>query len=125
MHLYSGPKDLAEEYIIGKLTHCIQTNYLLMDDGCREVKVEQATYASGAIFIGVAPAAATSWGSAYGFLNYRATQAFGSETLYGSYYNAGDVIGVILDMDHGTLSFIKEGITESPITFMADKLILV
>lgn len=62
------------------------------------------------MFIGVAPASATSWSGGYGFLNYRATQAFGSETLYGSYYNAGDTIGVLLDMDRGRLSFIKEGI---------------
>lgn len=57
----------------------------------------------------MAPASATSWSGAYGFLNYRATQAFGSETLYGSYYSSGDIIGVLLDMDRGTISFIKEG----------------
>ena len=45
----------------------------------------------------------------YGLLNYRATQAFGSETLYGSYFAAGDTVGVLLDMDHGTLSFFKDG----------------
>lgn len=82
---------------------------LLCDLFIREVKIDQASYASGAVFIGVAPASANSWSGAYGFLNYRATQAFGSETLYGSYYSSGDIIGVLLDMDRGTLSFIKEG----------------
>ena len=37
----------------------------------REVKIDRASYASGALFIGVAPASATNWGGAYGFLNYR------------------------------------------------------
>ncbi len=34
-------------------------------------------------------------------------QAYGSESLYGSYFGAGDTIGVLLDMDRGTLAFIK------------------
>ena len=42
-------------------------------------------------------------------MNYRATQKFGSETLYGSYYAAGDTVGVLLDMDHGTIAFVKDG----------------
>ena len=50
----------------------------------------------------------SSW-NGYGLLNYRATQAFGCETLYGSYFSAGDVVGVLLDMDKGTISFFKDG----------------
>ena len=33
-----------------------------------------------------------------GFVNYRATQAFGAEALYGSYYGPGDVVGCLLVM---------------------------
>jgi len=71
-----------------------------------EVQVDSASW--GNVFIGVAPANAQNW-SGYGFLNYRATQYSGSETLYGSYYGAGDTVGVLLDMDHGTISFFKDG----------------
>lgn len=71
-----------------------------------EVQVEACNW--GSVFIGVAPADSSSW-SGYGFINYRATQAFGNETLYGSYYSATDTVGVLLDMDHGTISFIKDG----------------
>lgn len=51
---------------------------------------------------------ASNW-NGYGFLNYRATQRFGAETLYGSYFGSGDTIGVLLDMDHGTIAFVKDG----------------
>lgn len=71
-----------------------------------EVQVDACNW--GSVFIGVAPADTSSW-SGYGFINYRATQMFGNETLYGSYYSATDTVGVLLDMDHGTISFIKDG----------------
>jgi hypothetical protein len=71
-----------------------------------EVHVEAANW--GTVFIGVAPEEASGW-SGLGFINYRATQAFGSETLYGNYYGVNDKIGVLLDMDRGTLTFFKDG----------------
>jgi hypothetical protein len=71
-----------------------------------EVQVNAASW--GSVFIGVAPHESSSW-NGYGLLNYRATQAFGSETLYGSYFAVGDKVGVLLDMDHGTISFFKDG----------------
>ena len=58
----------------------------------------------GCVFIGVCPQDATGW-MGYGLLNYRATQAFGAESLYGKYLSAGDTAGVLLDLDHGTISF--------------------
>lgn len=54
----------------------------------------------------LAPSA--GWGG-LGFLNYRATQAYGAEAAYGTYIGAGDVVGVLLDADKGTISFVKEG----------------
>eukprot|EP01040_Poterioochromonas_malhamensis_P001185 gene1185-1258_t len=71
-----------------------------------EVQVNNASW--GSVFIGVAPEDAVGW-NGFGFINYRAVQAFGSETLYGSYFGVGDKIGVLLDMDRGTLSFFKDG----------------
>ena len=71
-----------------------------------EVQVDSAQW--GSVFIGVAPIDSANW-NGYGFINYRATQNSGSETLYGSYYSAGDTVGVLLDMDHGTISFFKDG----------------
>jgi hypothetical protein len=71
-----------------------------------EVHVKAANW--GTVFIGVAPEDASGW-NGLGFINYRATQAFGSETLYGNYYGVNDKIGVLLDMDRGTLTFFKDG----------------
>ncbi|CAM9487476.1 unnamed protein product [Chrysoparadoxa australica] len=71
-----------------------------------EVRVEKCNW--GSVFIGVSPKHSQAWGG-YGFLNYRACQAYGSETLYGAYYTAGDKVGVLLDMDRGTLAFVKDG----------------
>ena len=62
----------------------------------------------GSVFIGVAPDDSSSW-NGYGLLNYRATQAFGTETIYGSYFGVNDTVGVLLNMDFGTISFFKDG----------------
>ncbi|CAM9604619.1 unnamed protein product, partial [Ectocarpus sp. 13 AM-2016] len=71
-----------------------------------EVKVDRSNW--GSVFLGVAPRHASTW-NGYGFLNYRACQAYGSEIIYGAYYAAGDRVGVLLDMDRGTVSFVKDG----------------
>lgn len=71
-----------------------------------EVDVKAASW--GTVFIGVAPEEGGGW-NGLGFVNYRATQSFGSETLYGNYYGVNDKIGVLLDMDRGTLTFFKDG----------------
>ena len=71
-----------------------------------EVQIDKAEW--GTIFIGVCPLEASSW-MGYGLLNYRATQSFGTEMLYGKYLAAGDTVGILLDMDHGTVSFFKDG----------------
>ncbi len=39
--------------------------------------------------------------SGWGFVNFRATVHRGNEKVYGEFFNAGDVIGVRLDMDQG------------------------
>jgi len=62
----------------------------------------------GCVFIGICPAEAVSW-QGYGFLNYRATQSYGHETIYGKYYKGGDTIGVLLDLDRGRVSYFKDG----------------
>ena len=45
----------------------------------------------------------------YGFVNYRCKYNRSGEHLYGKFYNSGDVVGVLLDMDHGTISYTKLG----------------
>jgi len=71
-----------------------------------EVRIDGANW--GSTFIGVAPKGVQGW-NGFGFLSYRAVQRFGHETLYGNYYSTGDKIGVLLDMDRGTISFVKDG----------------
>jgi len=93
-----------------------------------EVQVDSSSL--GSVFIGVAPAesqGSSSW-PGYGLVNYRATQQFGNETMYGKYFGmhpAGfpDTIGVLLDMDHGTISFFKEG--KDPEDFLNPDLVYV
>ena len=51
----------------------------------------------------------SGWGNGFGFVNFRATHGPDGEHLYGKFYAVGDVVGVLLDMDRGTLSFIKDG----------------
>jgi hypothetical protein len=72
-----------------------------------EVSVDSAE-GWGCCVIGVCPADAVSW-QGYGFLNYRATQSYGHESIYGKYYKSGDTIGVLLDLDRGRVSYLKDG----------------
>eukprot|EP00750_Incisomonas_marina_P013054 INCI17213.2.p1 GENE.INCI17213.2~~INCI17213.2.p1 ORF type:complete len:4248 (-),score=546.03 INCI17213.2:183-12926(-) len=51
-------------------------------------------------------------GSLVGFVNYRCIVSSKGEHLYGKFYQPGDVIGVLLDMDRGTVAFTKQGSTE-------------
>ena len=75
-----------------------------------EIQVQAAKF--GEMYIGVAEAGSSdenrTWRN-YGFVNYRAVQCgYAGERLYGEFYNPGDKVGVLLDMDHGTISFIQE-----------------
>ncbi|KDO22743.1 hypothetical protein SPRG_21096 [Saprolegnia parasitica CBS 223.65] len=76
-----------------------------------EVTIEACNH--GSVFLGVAAPSVLSppdgWGD-YGFVSYRVkwSQAEG-EQLYGRYFSAGDSIGIRLDMDKGTLAFLKDG----------------
>ena len=76
-----------------------------------EVQVQACKF--GEMYIGVAEQGPRDnnrhWRN-YGFVNYRAVQCgYEGERLYGEFYNAGDKVGVLLDMDHGTISFYQEG----------------
>jgi hypothetical protein len=70
---------------------------------------------SGSIFIGCAekpteiPTRLNRW-LGWGFVNFRATYAGGSERVYGVHAHAGDVIGVMMDCDAGRLSFFYDGL---------------
>lgn len=84
-----------------------------------EVLVEQAEF--GSVFIGVCekispPGCQASVSSrlnrwhGWGFVNFRATYHNSTERIYGDHFNAGDTIGVKLDMEEGKLSFFMDGI---------------
>ena len=47
-----------------------------------------------------------------GFVNYRYIVSSRGEHLYGKFFNPGDIVGVLLDMDYGTVSFTKQGHTD-------------
>jgi hypothetical protein len=61
---------------------------------------------SGNIFVGVALADSSRW-DGIGFVDCQKTQRYGGNQHYGTRVKPGDIIGVLLNMDHGTLSFIK------------------
>jgi len=69
-------------------------------------------YNKETLFIGVATAGSTSW-RGYGFTNHRITRAYDTTPLYGHNFYTNDTIGVLLNMDQGTLSYIKYGPDES------------
>lgn len=75
-----------------------------------EVAVNDCDF--GTVFIGVAARLAGSshqcWRD-YGFVNNRTFQDHATECYYGVQYSRGDVIGVLLDLDVGELSFFKMG----------------
>ena len=84
-----------------------------------EVKVDKAEF--GSVFIGVCEKASPPGSQAalstrlnrwhgWGFVNFRATYHNSTERIYGDHFNAGDTIGVKLDMDKGKLSFFMDGI---------------
>ncbi|RLN71766.1 hypothetical protein BBJ29_002386 [Phytophthora kernoviae] len=84
-----------------------------------EVQVEQAEF--GSVFIGVCEKAGPPGSQAalssrlnrwhgWGFVNFRATYHNSTERIYGDHFNAGDIIGVRLDMEQGKLSFFMDGI---------------
>ena len=52
-------------------------------DAVLQFEVDRSSW--GSVFLGVAPRHASAW-NGYGFLSYRACQAYGSEIIYGAYY---------------------------------------
>jgi hypothetical protein len=87
-----------------------------------EVCVNAGEY--GSIFIGVAekpPVSSTGsvpagklsrWHStpSWGFVNFRATMHAASETIYGTFFNPGDTVGVLLNCETGVLSFFLDSL---------------
>ena len=73
-----------------------------------EVHVSAADH--GSVFIGICAkptkepfdtnSVVSKW-SGWGFVNFRATVHKSTEKVYGEFFNAGDIIGVRLDMDQG------------------------
>ena len=66
----------------------------------------------GSLFIGVSsrlPGSSHQCWRDYGFVNNHTIQDHANESYYGVQYYQGDVIGVLLDMDLGRLSFFKYG----------------
>lgn len=66
----------------------------------------------GSLFIGVSsrlPGSSHQCWRDYGFVNNHTIQDHANESYYGVQYCQGDVIGVLLDMDLGRLSFFKYG----------------
>ncbi|KAL0586911.1 hypothetical protein ABG067_003531 [Albugo candida] len=84
-----------------------------------EVRVDQAEF--GSVFLGVCekpgpPGSHNALSSrlnrwnGWGFVNFRASYHNSTERIYGDHFNAGDTIGVRLDMEQGKLSFFMDGI---------------
>jgi hypothetical protein len=89
-----------------------------------EFKIEQAD--AGSIFIGVSEKPESKqrlnrW-IGYGFANNRtsyrlAQQSPGEQVaVYGDQFHAGDVVGVVLDMNRGRLSFFLDGLKVQIVT---------
>jgi hypothetical protein len=80
-----------------------------------EVKIDKNQH--GSMLVGVAKGSGAessfqtrSWSYSLGFQSYRATLCPGhGETPYGRYFRAGDTLGVLLDLERGELSFLREG----------------
>lgn len=84
-----------------------------------ELRVDQAEF--GSVFLGVCEKAGPPGSQAlqnsrlnrwngWGFVNFRATYHNSTERIYGDHFNAGDTIGILLDMEAGKISFFMDGI---------------
>ena len=71
-----------------------------------EVYIDNSEW--GTVAVGVAPSKKVSLTNATGFCFANFRGLIGSnESLFGEFYNPGDTVGVLLDMDHRRLSFFK------------------
>ena len=93
--------------------HCIVIGNRGFDRGIHYWSVKLTQMEWGKTYIGVTekPVSLNGWPTSvgYGLVTYRATHARGQETMYGTVLRTGDTVGVLLDMDCGTISFFKEG----------------
>merc|ERR1711988_1210423 len=71
--------------------------------------VKSGIMQAGDLFLGVALKGARPWRGC-GFINARyVTSYIQQEMIYGSDFNEGNTIGVLLDMDRGTLAYTRIG----------------
>jgi hypothetical protein len=76
--------------------------------------------ASSANTLGVVPGGAyltTVWSQGVGYYGYDGTKVVsGSQTAYGATYGTGVTIGIALNLDAGTITFYRNGVSQGSIT---------
>jgi len=110
-----SPDCLTAEFTGGHSTRSVVLGTAGFTEGVHYWEVNIQGLQWGSVYVGIATRNTASrmkfqgWGEGYGFVNYRATHGPGGERLYGSFYETGDTVGVMLDMDRGRLHFFKTG----------------
>ena len=119
-----GSIDISEDLLTAKYVKGSDSKGILLGNrgfssGLHywEVKCESAQWGSMAIGVSRKPArkhrpigGSEKFGD-YGFISYRCkVDEYEGQVLYGRYYNTGDTVGVVLDMDRGIIMYIKDGL---------------
>ena len=102
--------------------HCVALFNRGFSSGIHYWSVKLEVMEWGKTFVGVTekhtPCDGWPTQQGFGLVTYRATHGRGQETVYGASFQPGDTVGVLLDMDRGTISFFKEGETFGERTFL-------